>query len=294
MKRKNELILVSGATGRQGGAVARHLLEDGWSVRALSRNPDSDAAKDLGRLGAEIMRGDLNDPASLERAVTGAYGVFSVQTFREGGPEGETRQGKNLADAAKKASVRYFVYSSVGSADRNTGIPHFESKWKVEQHVKSIGLNATILRPVYFMENFLMPDSREGILKGTLALGVAPEKRLQMIAVDDIGEFAARAFNSPDEFVGKALDIAGDELNGREMAEQFGEQLGISVAYVQTPIERIRAFSKEFAVMTEWFNSTGYAADIPTLRTMYPGLKTLGAWLKKTGWSKMASEAVHP
>lgn len=293
MNRSEKTILVAGATGKQGGAVARHLLKNGWTVRALTRNPDSNAAETLGKLGAEIIKGDMNDLSSLERAVTGAYGVYSVQTFMGYGPEGETRQGTNLADAAKKAKVAHFVYSSVGSANRNTGIPHFESKWTIEQHIRSIGLESTIFRPVYFMENFMMPDSRRSILKGTLAMGISPEKRLQMVAVDDIGEFASRAFDSPEDYLGKEIDLAGDELSGPEIANRFGEMLGSPVSYVQTPIEQIRTFSQEWALMTEWFNNAGYDADIAFLRKIHPGLKTLKAWIRKTGLLELAAEAAH-
>lgn len=293
MNRNRKTILVAGATGKQGGAVARHLLSNGWAVRALTRNPESNSAKVLGKLGAEIIKGDLNDLSSLDRAVMGVYGVFSVQTFMGHGPEGETQQGINLADASKSAKVSHFVYSSVGSANRSTGIPHFESKWKVEQYLRNTGLETTIFRPVYFMENLMMPDSRQSILNGTLAMGIAPGKRLQMIAVDDIGEFVSRAFDSPEDYLGKEIDLAGDELNGPEMANEFGEVLGSHVAYVQTPIEQIRAFSEEWAIMTEWFNTTGYSADIAFLRKIHPGLKTLKDWIKKTGWLELAAEAAH-
>ncbi|HUI93569.1 MAG TPA: NmrA/HSCARG family protein [Chitinivibrionales bacterium] len=292
MDHKGKTILVAGATGKQGGAVARRLLSKGWQVRALVRNPDADAAQSLGKAGAEIIKGDLNDVSSLERAVAGVYGAFSVQTFREG-VERETEQGKNLASAASRAEVVHFVYSSVGSANRNTGIPHFESKWKVEQHIVSLGLTATIFRPVSFMENFIMPQSRESILAGTLAMGLDPGKPLQMIAVSDIAEFVSLAFESPSDYAGKAVDLAGDELTGPEIARRFGEALGIGVAYVQMPLERLRGVSEDLAIMTEWFNKTGYRADIPSLRKIHPGLKTLAAWITATGWNKPVAAAAH-
>ena len=131
------VILVSGATGQQGGAVARNLLERGFAVRALTRDPEKAAARELADLGAEVVSGDLEDRASIERVLDGVYGVFSVQKFLEAGVEGEVRQGVRLADAAKAAGVEHYVYSSVGSAHRETGIPHFESKWEVEEHVRA-------------------------------------------------------------------------------------------------------------------------------------------------------------
>jgi uncharacterized protein YbjT (DUF2867 family) len=290
MNKKDKIILVTGATGKQGGAVTRSLLKKGWRVRALTRNPGSEQAEMLPQLGAYLVKGDLNDPSTLERAVDGVYGVFSVQTPMEGGIEGEMTQGKNLANAAKKANVGHFVYSSVGSADRNTGIPHFESKARVEEYIKSIGLKATIFRPVYFMENFFMPDSRKGILSGTLALAMDPGKQLQLIAVADIGEFVSRAFDSPDEYIGKQIDLAGDELTGPEIADRFNKELSIPVTYVQTPLEQIRKTSEDFAVMYEWFNKTGYSADILFLRKIYPGLKTLKTWIKEVGRPKFATK----
>ena len=131
-----KIILVTGATGQQGGAVARHLLKQpGFAVRALTRDSAKPAARALAQAGAEVVRGDLDDPASVRRALEGAWGVFSVQNFMETGYEGEIRQGKALADAAKAAGVQHFVYTSVVSADRKTGLPHFESKWQIEQHI---------------------------------------------------------------------------------------------------------------------------------------------------------------
>lgn len=293
MKTNDKTIVVAGATGRQGGAVARHLLRNGWTVRALVRNPDSGAAEIVGKLGAEIIKADLNDRASLEMALMGVYGVFSMQTFRGHGPEAETDQGINLADAAKKAKVRHFVYSSVGSANHKTGIPHFESKWRIEQHIRRIGLGATIFRPVYFMENLMMPNSRRMILNGTLEMGIAPTKRLQMIAVDDIGEFVSRAFDSPGDYLGQEIDLAGDELTGQEMADRFGEVLGTHVSYVQTPIEQIRALSKDWAIMAEWFNNAGNGADVAFLRKIHPGLKALKTWISKSGWRELVAGAVR-
>ena len=147
MGNSDKLILVAGATGRQGSAVVRHLRPKGWRLRALTRNPGSPAAQDLARQGIEIVQGDLEEPESLERATEGVYGVYSVQDFWAVGAKREVMQGRNLADAAKKAAVQHFVYSSVGGAERHSGIDHWESKWEIEQHIRNIGLPATVLRP---------------------------------------------------------------------------------------------------------------------------------------------------
>jgi uncharacterized protein YbjT (DUF2867 family) len=155
------LILVSGATGQQGGAVARSLLGRGIGVRALTRDPEKPEAKELVDLGAEVASGDLEDRSSIERVLDGVHGVFSVQQSWETGVEGEIRQGVLLADAAKAAGVDHYVYSSVGSAHRETGIPHFESKWEVEEHVRGSGVPYTVLRPVFFMQNWEFWDQFE-------------------------------------------------------------------------------------------------------------------------------------
>src|SRR5882762_4670808 len=185
-------ILVTGATGQQGGAVARELLARKHTVRAMTRNPESDAAQALARQGAEVVKGDLNDAASLRRALQGAWGVFAVQNTWEAGVEGEEVQGKRIAELARKAGAQHYVYTSVGSAHRKTGIPHFDNKWRIEETVRGLGFPShVILRPVFFMENLLAPFSLQG---STLAWALGPSTKLQMIAVDDIGWFGARAF----------------------------------------------------------------------------------------------------
>ena len=291
---EERVIVVSGATGQQGGAVARHLLAEGWPVRALSRDPSGDKAQALARSGAEVVAADLDDPSTLEGALSGVHGVFSIQTPWTRGIEGEIEQGVALAQAAKAAGTAHFVYSSVGGAHRDTGVPHFDSKWRIEERIAELGLRATILRPAFFMENFFMPDTRTGVEAGTLSLGMAPEKPLQMIAVDDIGALTALAFARGEEFVGRAIDISGDELTGPQMAEAFAKVMRRPVAYDQTPIEQIRAFSDDFAKMFEWFNARGYEADIGALRKLHPGLKSFETWLSEAGWAQSPAEAGAP
>ena len=284
MERQSRTILVVGATGQQGGAVARHLRDTGFHVRALTRDASSEKAQLLAVHGDEVVTGNLDDRGSLDRALVGAYGAFSVQNFRLSGIEGEVRQGITLAEAAKAAGVQHLVYSSVGSAHRRTGIPHFESKFQVEESIRSLGLPSTILRPVFFMENWNY--SRDAILSGTLPLPLDPDKPLQQIAVDDIGAFAALAFAQPDQFLGRALEIAGDELTGPQAASVFGRVLGRPVQYVQLPLEQMRQRMGEDGMkMYGWFNEVGYEADLAALRSLRPTLLTLEAWLRKTGWA---------
>ena len=277
------VILVSGATGHQGGTVARNLLEWGFAVRALTRDKDKAAAKELADLGAEVFGGDLEDRASIEQALDGVYGVFSVQQFMETGVEGEVRQGVLLADAARAAGVEHFVYSSVGSAHRETGIPHFESKFEVEEHVRASGVPYTVLRPVFFMQNWEF--MREPILGGTLPQPLDPDKPLQMIDADDIGVFAAMAFDDPERWIGREVDIAGDELTMPEIAGTLSRVIGHNVDYFQVPWEGFEEqMGEEYAVMYRWFNDHGYEANIAALRDEYPGLVSFEQYLRGHGW----------
>jgi uncharacterized protein YbjT (DUF2867 family) len=264
-------VLVTGATGGQGGAVARRLLGNGWAVRALVRDPATRRAGDLAALGARLVTGDLDDPESLRAATRGVHGVFSVQP---GDPALEVRQGRNVADAAAAAGVAHLVYSSVGGADRAPAVAHFETKAEIEAYLDEVGLPTTVLRPVFFMENWLslVAETDNGERVGAIAL--APDTRLQMIALTDLGRIAADAFDNPAELVGRKIEIAGDELPVRQVAEVF-----TAVEGVPTRIERRPA--EQLADMFAWLDEKGYRADIPALRTRYPGLLTFEAWLRR-------------
>lgn len=287
MDKGKDVILVTGATGGQGGAVARELLGAGHKVRALTRNPDSDKAKALAAQGAEVVKGDLSDPASLEKAHEGAWGVFAVQTPYEGGPDQETEHGVRQADLVKKAGVSHLVYSSVGSAHRATGIPHFDSKWKVEEHIRGLGLPSyTILRPVFFMDNFLSPWFKPAIDDGNVALAIKPETKLQMIAVSDIGKYGALAFEKHDELKGQAIDIAGDVKTGPETAEILSKASGKSLGFFPVPVEEMKKMSEDFALMFQWFIDVGYEADIEGNAKTYGIAPTsLSDWSGSVSWS---------
>jgi uncharacterized protein YbjT (DUF2867 family) len=287
----DNVVLVTGATGRQGGAVIRHMLAKGWSLRALTRNPKGFAAQQLARHGVEIVGGDLEDYLSVERAAKGCYGVYSVQDFWAVGAQREVLQGKNVADAAKKANVKHFVYSSVGGAERDTGIPHWESKWEVERHIRGLGLPFTILRPAAFMETYYIDQVEIGLLKGKLVDPIRADKPYQTIATDNIGAFVALAFDSPGEFLGKELEIAGSELTNAEAAKVFSHVLGKPVKFQKLPLPVVRlVLGKEFYVMFRWFNESGFRADIAGLRRQYPQihLLSLEEWLRNEGWHKRA------
>ena len=277
------LILVCGATGNQGGAVARSLLDRGFQVRALTRDLQKSEAQTLAEGGAEVMQGDMEDRSDMERVLEGVYGIFSVQNFWETGYDREVQQGMTVADAVKVAGVQHCVYSSVGSAHRQTGIPHFDSKWEVEEHLRELDLPYTVLRPVFFMQNWEM--MREPILGGTLPQPLDPDKPFQHVAVEDIGAFATIAFEHPDEWIGREVDIAGDEQTMPEIAETFGRVIGSEVDYYQVPWDQFEEqMGEEFAVMYRWFNDVGYEADTDALMREHPDLTTFERYLRSHGW----------
>jgi uncharacterized protein YbjT (DUF2867 family) len=278
MVNSDKTVLVTGATGRQGGAVIRHMRPKGWKLRALTFKADGSAVQRLTSQGVEVVRGNLEDPASLERAVRGVYGVYSVQDFWSVGAKREVQQGKNMADAAKKADVEHFVYSSVGGAERNSGIDHWESKWEVENYIRKLGLPATMIRPAAFMENYYIDQVEIGILKGKLMDPIRGDKPYQTIASDDIGAFVALAFGRPEEFIGMEPEIAGSELTNPEAAQVFSRVLGKPVKFQKLPMPMVRlVLGKEFYQMFRWFNQAGFKADIAALAESARGISPRAA-----------------
>ncbi len=284
MKTGKTTILVTGVTGQQGGAVARHLLGTEFEVRGLTRNPEKPEAKALASNGVEIVAGDLDDRPSVDRALKGCYGVFSVQNFMETGAEREVRQGVDLTNAARAAGIEHLVYSSVGAANRATGLPHFESKWQIEQHIRSLGVPYSILRPVFFMQNwstYFKEDIRSGILRQPLA----PDARLQQVSVDDIGGIAALAFSKPGRWIGREVDLAGDDLSMLEVTETLSRVLGTPITYVRTPWEQFRQVAgEEITRMYKWFEEVGFAVNIAALRSEYRHLARLEQVVKSENW----------
>ena len=263
MSKGEGAVLVTGATGQQGGAVARGLLASGHDVFAMTRNPEGDGARALAEGGATVVRGDLDDEASLRAALAGKWGVFAMQNTWEAGVEAEEEQGKRIARLAREAGVHHYVYASVGSADQNTGIPHFDNKYRVEEVVRSLEFPSwVILRPVFFMENLASPWFKPAIDDGTLALGMGGDTPLQMVAVQDIGRYGALAFERHEELNGRAIDFAGDELTPKEIAAVLSEAAGREIRHFPVPLEQVRASSEEFAIMLDWFEKVGYSADI--------------------------------
>ena len=276
MDRSNTVIVVIGATGKQGGAVARHLLADGFRVRAFVRDVEKPAALALAGQGAQLAVGDMDVPESLDAAFEGAYGVFSVQGWLPDGVEAEARRGIAMAEAASRAGTQQFVYSSVGGAELGTGIPHFESKWRIEQRIRDLELPATIWRPVYFMENLLW--QRDSIIAGHLAPPLDPSVPVQFITVEDVGAFVACSFRNPGTWLGHTTEIAGDQRTFVEVAEVLGRALGHEVLLDDTVLPR----EQERVEMMQWFEKAGYHADIDKLRRMLPSLHDLEHWARET------------
>jgi uncharacterized protein YbjT (DUF2867 family) len=282
-------ILVTGATGQQGGAVAWSLLGKGQKVRVLTRTPEK--AKELASKGAEIVRGDFEDRESLKEAIHGADGVFLMGTPFEKGPDAEAEQGKSIVLACWKFGAPHVVYSSVCAANLETGIPHFESKARVESYVKQTGQDYTILRPVWFMENFSSPWLYPSIEKGVLSTPVLPERKLQMIALSDIGEFASEVFLRPEEFAGKEIDLAGDELAMTDIALQISCATNQPIRYEAIPEEKAEAaVGRDFALMYRWFNRQGYQVDIESLKDRWGiRLTSFSRWLGRSMLYKKAA-----
>jgi len=279
-------VLVTGATGKQGGHLVRELLSRGHSVRALTRKPESPAAAALVERGVKIVPGDFEDQGSLERAARGVDTVFAMSTPFEGGEKTETSEGINVVRAASAVGVTHLVYSSVAGADRASGIPHFDSKFEVEKEIQQSGIPFTIVAPVFFMENFLAEWMAAGIAQGSISMALPATRRLQQIAVADIAQFTALVIERRESFLGKRIDIASDELTGATAAAAISEASGRHIEYTALPIDAVRQRNEDQARMFEWFDRVGYDADVVGLRVLYPEVDwhRFSVWAREQGW----------
>jgi len=285
--RQKLVVVVTGATGKQGGAVVKSLLERGHEVRAVTRNTASAKAKELANEGVTLVRASLEDTVALTKALEGATSFFAMTTPYEGGTHAETRQGISAAEAAKAAGV-HFVFTSVGSANRQTGVPHFDSKYEIEEHVAKIGVRATVLAPVYFMENLYF--GKEQLAKGIYATPLPPTRKLAQVAVADIGTVAVRLLEDPGRFAGKRFDLAGDDLTGNEVVAILSRVTGRPFTYFQVPLDLIRQrMGEEGAKMYEWFDRVGYSVDRAALRREFPDVAfhDFESWAKAQDWSTL-------
>jgi uncharacterized protein YbjT (DUF2867 family) len=282
-------ILVLGATGQQGGATARHLIERGTHIRVLVRTADSPAATALKDAGAELVLGDMADVDSLKSAMAGVNGVFSVQPPTED----EIQLGTNVADAAASSGIDHLVYTSVAGVDRADGIGSWDSKKQIEQHIRTVGLPTTFLQPVKFMENIVNPRFLDAT-SGQLTEPWDPDTAMQVIAVDDIAAFAGLAFADPATYIGQALEIAGDELSHKDMVAQMTVATGRTITYNHLTQEALAEHHPEFAqtyraALDFVEKNGGWRADIPALRVIHPGLMDFRTWLDRVGAAKIAS-----
>jgi uncharacterized protein YbjT (DUF2867 family) len=284
-------VVVTGSTGNQGGAVARGLLKRGHKVRAVTRDANSSQSKSLANAGATLVVGSLEDTAAITQALEGATSLFAMTTPIGGGTEAETRQGVAAADAAKAAGV-HLVFTSVNSANRHTGVPHFDSKYEVEKHIAKIGVRATILAPAFFMENLYF--GKEQLAKGVFASALPPMRKLAQIAVADIGAVAVRVLEDSGHFTGKRFDLAGDVLTGNDVVAILSRVTGRPFSYYQVPLDIIRQrMGEDSARMYEWFDHVGFTLDRAALRHEFPDVafQDFESWAKAQEWNAILQTA---
>ncbi len=276
---RSKTILVTGATGTQGGAVARELLNRGYTVRGLTRNLDSDRAKVLRDLGVKMVQGDFANTTSLLNALEGVYGVFVVTVANSA--DQEIMQGRNFIEAAKISDIKHFVYTSASNADENTGVPHFDSKYEVEKSLYESGLKYSVVRPVEFMDNFRNYWIEQIKTSGTWLDPREPTKRHQWISAKDIGFIVGEVFDNPEEWVGKAVNIAGDEITIADFVEAISNALEMKVNFKKVSWQEYEELvGEDMAKMYRFFDDSGYSADLDSLRYRYPNLSTWNDYLK--------------
>jgi uncharacterized protein YbjT (DUF2867 family) len=285
-------IAVCGATGRQGGSVTRRLLDTGWSVRALTRRPGGRRARALADIGATVVRADMEDPASLRHAFDGVEGVYSVQNGVTSGFEREVLQGRNVADAAKATGVRHLVYGSAGPGRAGTGVPSWESKLLVEEHIKTVELPFTILRPMAFME--LMTDRSFYPAVGTWRIFprlTGDRRPIPWLSVHDLGAVAEVVLAQPDEFVGKELTLASDVQTLADCRLIYREVVGRSPRSFTMPLWLFDRFTrKDVTTMWRWLRTGTVDLDTATTRAILPSAWTVREWLSRT-WETTAKRA---
>lgn len=269
-------VLITGATGKQGGSViAALLVKNIVAIRALTRSVDSPAAHALSSKGVEVVQGSFHDKSSIIKALEGVSAAFLISTpDGSGGAAQEETEGRLFIDAAKEVNLPHLVFTSVEGADRSTGIAHFESKLAIEEYLRASGIRYTIIRPVAFMENFKSPDKKLPML-ATIFESALKGKPLQMISIKDIGFFAARALEEPLSFDGRIIPLAGDELNMNQVAAIYG------VKDWKAPEFDLEKLPADRQTMLKWWESHGYKANIDANRKEHPGLLTFTEWLKE-------------
>ncbi|MGD0250956.1 MAG: NmrA/HSCARG family protein, partial [Thermoplasmata archaeon] len=270
-------ILVAGATGQQGGAVTRSLLKRGFTVRGLSRDPSKKSEGRDPRI--RWVQGDLHDGKSLDSALRGVHGFFLVTTPFTGGwgrppdIEGEVRAGTVALESAKRARTPHVVLSTVmgaGGQSGPIGIPHFDSKMRIEQHARSLGVPATIVRPSFFMDNMFQPWTLQGLRAGVVSIPIKPETKIPMVAVRDIGEIVARAFEQPERRIGTDAELQGDEKTYPEMVALISARLGIPAKFVEMSDQvALQQIGDDALRMYRGFDHGGFRTDIAALERQW-------------------------
>ncbi|WP_092990610.1 NmrA/HSCARG family protein [Rhizobium sp. NFR03] len=282
MKNDKPPILVFGATGRQGGSVARALLREGWPVRALVRNPSEPASVALRNAGLEVMTGSFQDPDAMLAAMKDTYGIFSVLPA-DMAADDEIHYGTCIADLASESGIAHFVYSSGASVgDVLTGVPRFDAKPRVEAHIRQLPITATIIRPMIFMEMLVRPGL--GLHEGRLVSLIKPENSIQLIAVEDIGKFVAAIFTDPIKFSGVTLKIASDRVTGHDLGAAFTAVAGRPISYARFS-DDVLAANIDLAHMA-WSLENGPLAeqvDLNVMRELNPEILSFQSWLGTSG-----------
>ncbi len=275
------LIAITGITGSQGGAAARHLLAANWRVRGLTRRVKSAGAARLAAAGVELVEGDMSDAAALDRLVQGAHGLYAVTDFFSNGLTREVEQGRLLACAAARASVRHIVFPSIALAEQRTGIPYFEAKAAIEQHVAASGVPATILRLAIFMEDLVDTKYAPPMWWGTMRRTVGADKRLYWIAVDDVGAIVARVFADPNAFIGQAITLAGDWKSIAEARSVFKRVTGKTPLAIPAPLWLIRrVVNADLVPMWQWLGTHPVVLDLEPARRILPDVMDMERWLR--------------
>lgn len=274
-------ILVIGATGTQGRAVIRHLRKAGHQVRGLTRDPESKSARPLVEQGVTLVRGDLEDPASLEAAMQGVDGVYLVTDFFKNGIDGEIRHGKRVADLCAKLGIRHLVHASVNGADRNSGVPHFDSKGEIERYIRDLKLPATFLRPAIFFEDLVEKKYFPPASWGMMPKLVGPDRPIKWVSVEDIGAAAVKVFSHRDEFLGKAIPLVGDEKSMSEARAIFTRVRGKKPFKLAMPAFLFRKLvSEDLTLMFEWLAKSSMDGDVATTRTVVAAPLDMETWLR--------------
>ncbi|MEU0537146.1 NmrA/HSCARG family protein [Amycolatopsis tolypomycina] len=285
-------VLVVGATGQQGGAVARELLRRGHTVRALTRRPGSAAATDLAGLGAKVVPGDLAVASSIEAAAQGADAAFLLSDSFDAGTGFETTAGIGAVEGLRRAGVGHIVYTSAASADRDTGVPHFDSKAAIERHLRENRVPHTVVAPAFFMENrfFGLRRSDDGWL---LPTPMPAARALQQIAVADIAGFVRHALEHRADVLGLRFDIAGDDLTGEAAAATLAEIIGEPVRYAAIPPDA-PFLGPDLSAMFAYIDRVGFTADIAALRADFPdvGWHTFADWARLQDWQHIGAKPI--